>query len=451
MIKPTPEQIVWADCELGVIIDLDLQVFEPSYRFRKQWGYHPSASIFNPRELDTDQWIEVAKEMGAKYAVLVVNHGSGFCLWPSKASNYTIKESPYKNGKGDIFSEFLTSCKKFGILPGVYYSTICNAHELYDLPKNRVLDPNSEDFKKYCTLVESQLTELWTEYGELFEIWFDGGHIPNGPNISEMLRKYQPRAVCFQGPPEWKSNLRWVGNERGIAPYPCWSTINDYGHYDGTKPIKDKNKGDPEGKFWVPAETDTPNRFYQWFWYKDQEKFVIPVEELIRMYYTSVGRNTNLLLGMVIDNRGLVPELDAKVFKQFGEEIKARFANSIAEIQGDSSVLILELSKPQRINQIVLMEDISLGHSIHSFKVEGYRNNKWKTLYEGEGIGYKSILIFKSVEVEKIKLELLNTINTPNIKQFAVYNVDIIPKKLNIFKRISRWLRFLINLKTIIM
>jgi alpha-L-fucosidase len=137
--RPSPKQLEWADCEVGVIIHLDLQVFEPSYRFRKQWGYHPPASIFNPKALNTDQWIEVAKEMGAKYAVLVVKHCSGICLWPSKASDYNIKNNPYKNGEGDVFREFITSCKKFGIRPGVYYSTICNAHELYDQPKKASL------------------------------------------------------------------------------------------------------------------------------------------------------------------------------------------------------------------------------------------------------------------------------------------------------------------------
>lgn len=450
-IKPTPEQIKWADCELGVILHLDIQLFEPSFRFRKKWGYTPSPEIFNPKELNTDQWLEVAKDIGAKYAILVVNHCSGFCLWPSQVSDYTIKETPYKNGNGDIFYEFIASCKKFNILPGVYYSTICNAHSLYDQPSNRILAPDSNEFKNYCELVEAQLTELWTQYGELFEIWFDGGHIPNGPSIPELLKKYQPHAVCFQGPKGWHSNLRWVGNERGIAPNPCWSTINDYGHYDGTKAIKDINKGDPDGKIWMPAETDTPNRFLQWFWYKNQKSLVKPVEELIRVYYNSVGRNTNLLLGMVINDKGLVPKLDAEVFRQFGTEIKLRFENPIAETQGTANELVLELPKEQIINQIVIMEDISEGHIIRKYQLDGFQNNKWSTLCEGSCIGHKAIHIFKPIEVSKIRLRCSIKINIPKIKKLNVYNVKPLLKKPGVFKRIVRWIKVLKKLKTIVL
>ncbi len=449
LAKPTQNQIEWANYEIGVIIHLDLQVFEPTYRFRKQWGYHPQASIFNPIELDTDQWIKIAKKAGAKYAVLVVKHCSGFCLWPSKVYDYTIKESPYKEGKGDIFREFIASCKKFDIQPGVYYSTVFNAHERYDQPKNITPDVKSEEFRKYCSLVESQLIELWSEYGELFEIWFDGGHIPNGPNILGLLKKYQPKAVCLQGPKEWYSNLRWVGNESGRAPIPCWSTIQDYGHYDGTKEIKDINKGDPEGKSWMPAETDTSNRFLQWFWYKNQDKLVKSVDELVRIYYTSVGRNTNLLLGMVIDNRGLVPNKDAEVFEKFGEEIKTRFESPIAETHGRTKNLVLDLPNPCIINQITLMEDISEGHLIRKFKVEGLVKTEWITLCEGSCIGHKAILMIKPIEVSGLKLKCVNTIQIPNIKKFAIYNVNPMPKNLSFIKKIARWIYLLKNLKTI--
>jgi alpha-L-fucosidase len=449
--KPTPEQIAWAECEVGVIIHLDLQVFEPTFRFRKQWGYQPSTSIFDPKELDTDQWIKVAKNTGAKYAVLVVKHCSGFCLWPSKASDYNLRSTPYKNGKGDVFGEFIASCKKFDIHPGVYYSTICNAKELYDLLANQVQDLKSDAFKNYCILVENQLRELWTEYGELFEIWFDGGHIPNGPDIPKMLKEYQPRAICFQGPPEWHSNLRWVGNEKGVAPIPCWSTIDDYGHYDGTKKIKKKNRGDPEGTYWMSAETDTPNRFLQWFWYKNQDKFIKSVSELVRAYYTSVGRNTNLLLGMVIDDRGLVPKRDTEVFEQFGREIQARFENPIAETQGEARELTLTLSRPQLVNQVVLMEDISQGHTVRGYTIEGSRNNNWITLCKGECIGHKAIQIFKQLEVDILKLTCVNVIKTPIIRKFAVFNVEPLPKKPKILKRFGRLVRIIRSLKTIIM
>lgn len=249
IVKPTQEQVEWAKYEIGVIIHFDLQVFEPSYRFRKQWRYHPSPSIFNPEVLDTDQWIETAMKAGAKYAVLVVKHCSGFCLWPTKASDFSVKNTPYKDGKGDILRDFINSCVKYGIHPGIYYSTVYNAYEQFDQPCNRVPALSSGAYRSYCNLVENQLIELWTQYGELFEIWFDGGHIINGPDIEALLSKYQPNAVCFQGPLKWRSNLRWVGNEKGTAPYPCWSTVNKYGHYDGTKKVKKLGKGDPYGRY----------------------------------------------------------------------------------------------------------------------------------------------------------------------------------------------------------
>lgn len=449
--RPTPEHVKWAECEIGVIIHFDIQLFEPSYRFRKQWGYHPPASIFNPNQLDTDQWIETAKKAGAKYAVLVVKHCSGFCLWPSKAFDYTIKESPFREGEGDILRDFIKSCKKFGILPGIYYSTVCNAHELYDQPGNRALNLHSEAYKNYCALVETQLIELFTEYGELFEIWFDAGHLPNGPNITELLIKCQSKAICFQGPSDWNKNIRWVGNEFGKAPDPCWSTIDDFGHYDGTKPIKKINEGLPDGMIWMPAETDTPNRFLQWFWYKNQDSLVKSVDELVRTYYTSVGRNTNLLLGMVIDDRGLVPDKDKQVFIEFGKEIEKRFSTPTAQTSGKTKELLLELEQPCIINQIVLMEEISSGHLVRDYKIEGFINRSWVTLCDGKCIGHKKIHLIKPIELLQVRFKCINSVDNPNIKTFAVYHVPSLPTKLNLFKRIIRLIKIWRSLKTILL
>jgi len=332
---PTVRQQKWADCEVGVLIHFDIQAFEPKYKFRKHWGYSPDPKKFNPNQLDTDQWVKAAKDAGATYAILTAKHCSGFCLWPSKDYEYCTTQSSYKDGKGDIVRDFIASCRKFGLKPGLYYSTGCNAFMQFDMSANRMPNLESDKYIRYSELVEQQLRELWGNYGDLFEIWFDGGHFARGPDIPTLLTELQPNAICFQGPPKWHSNLRWVGNEQGHAPYPCWSSISDITHYDGTKPIGNKHMGDPNGKIWMPAETDTPNRIFQWMWYKNQDRLVIPAEKLLEYYYKSVGRNTNLLLGMVIDNRGLVPERDAQEFKKFGDYLRERFETPVGVGSGE--------------------------------------------------------------------------------------------------------------------
>lgn len=184
----------------------------------------------------------------------------------------------------------------------------------------------------------------------------------------------------------------------------------------------------------MPAEIDTPNRFLQWFWYKDQEKLVKSIDELVRIYYFSVGRNTNLLLGMVIDNRGLVPEKDRQIFLEFGKEIKTRFDIPIAETNGKAKELILELPRSQKINQIVIMEDISEGHLIRKYIIQGFNNNKWIMLCSGSSIGHKRIEILKPIEVVKVKLRCIETIDTPIIKNFALYSVKPLPKNQLLLK-----------------
>jgi alpha-L-fucosidase len=196
---PTKEQIEWSSCELGAILHLDIEVFEPEYHFREQWGYVPDSGIFNPKSLNTDQWVKTASDAGIKYIVLVAKHCSGFCLWPTKEHAYSIKNTPYKNGKGDIVTEFVTSCKKYNVRPGLYYSTSTNAYLNVDNP-GTVRSGNNEEQKRYNEIVEHQLRELWSAYGEFFEIWFDGGCLPvekGGPDILPLLNRYQPNAVLF--------------------------------------------------------------------------------------------------------------------------------------------------------------------------------------------------------------------------------------------------------------
>ncbi|GIN72498.1 hypothetical protein J14TS2_29730 [Bacillus sp. J14TS2] len=422
--KPTKEQLQWADAEMGVLIHYDIQVFEPSYQWRGKWGYQPDSTIFNPSHLNTDQWIRTAKEAGAKYAILVAKHCSGFCLWPTHAHEYSIKNSPWREGTGDIVRDFIESCEKYDIRPGLYYSTSANAYFQVDNP-GTVSSGDSEEQERYNQMVMQQVTELWSHYGRLFEIWFDGGTLPpekGGPDVTSILRKLQPQAICFQGPKEIASLIRWVGNEDGFAEYPCWSTTeytaDKYGQFS-----PQYGSGMVDGKLWAPAEADVPNRKQQWFWYKDEEGLLLSTDELVECYYKSVGRNCNLLIGMVVDDRGLVPDADVSQFREFGKEIKSRFENVLSETSGVGHHLTINFQIPTILDQIVIMEDIAHGERIREYQIDGLVDGNWKMLCSGEAVGHKRIETFSTVGVTRIRLTVTKSVDIPHIKKFAAFKL----------------------------
>jgi len=428
---PTKAQMEWADMELGVLIHYDIPVFSPGFEFRENWGNPLDVSLFNPAQLDTDQWLSTAAAAGAKYAVLVAKHCSGFSLWPTQAHGYSLKSSPWKNGTGDIVGDFIKSCKKFGIKPGLYYSVACNGYFCVDNP-GKVLSGNENEQKAYNEMVVKQVTELWTQYGDLFEIWFDGGALPpekGGPDVLSLLLKYQPNAVCFQGPEQSPSILRWVGNESGLAPNPCWSTTNVAdGDLSGTEAVPEIGIGDPEGRVWAPAETDMPNRYLLsngggWFWRAGEDDMLFEPGELLERYYTSVGCNTNLLIGMVIDDRGLVPDADAEQFKKFGDLIKNRFDHPAAETAGTGCEFEIKFDAPAAVNHVILMEDISAGERVREYAVEAEINGINKTICKGFSVGHKRIEQFEDVQATRIRLKILKSTDEPVIRKFAVYRI----------------------------
>jgi len=406
---PTKAQRIWADLEIGVIIHLDVQTFVPEYKFRRQWGYSPPAEVFAPMELDTDQWIHSAKAAGAKYAVLVAKHCSGFSLWPTDAHDYSIKQSPWKNGAGDIVGDFFASCEKYGLKPGLYYSASCNAFYNVDNP-GTVRDGGPEAQERYNRMVLAQLTELWTRYGDVFEIWFDGGCLPverGGPDIAPLLHQLQPNAVVFQGPPGTKSLLRWVGNERGVAPKDCFAAVGDQ---------------------WVPAESDFPNRYalkaFQggWFWRAGEDRALRSPEALFKTYLTSAGRNTNMLIGMVIDNRGLVPDADAAVFARFGDRMANTFGAPVASLEPDDlrsapDAHKYRLALPENASPryLVMEEDIAFGE-----RVQGYRVMAGGKTIKGKCVGHKRILALPP-GTKEVVLEITRAKAEPVLKRLAVY------------------------------
>jgi len=426
-VLPSKAQLEWADSEIGVLIHFDMPVFEPGYDFRKDWNYHPDLSIFNPTELNTDQWIAAAKTAGATYAVLVAKHCSGFSLWPTKAHPYSVKNTPWRNGKGDIVKDFVASCKKYGLKPGIYASTTANGYLKVDNP-GKVVSGNAEEQKKYNEIVKMQLTELWSEYGKLFEVWFDGGVLPpekGGFDILAMLKKYQPQAIAFQGPFGYENNIRWVGNEEGVAPYPCWSRADSTTSASGVIEIKGLN-GNPNGLFWCPGESDFPlrlNSSFQggWFWHKDQDDQIRSVEELKNKYCKSVGRNTNMLLGLVIDNRGLVPDADVKRLKEFGQMIGNNFSDRLGKTSGPGNEFTINFTSPKQVAYIVIMEDIKSGERILEYKLSGMTDNKWQPLSQGTCVGHKRIEIIKEGKFSAIRLEITKSEGKPFIRNIACY------------------------------
>ncbi len=423
-VLPTSSQSAWADAEIGAIIHFDVVNFVPGYDFRK-WGTHPPASVFNPSRLDTDQWVRAAKAAGATYAVLVAKHCSGFSLWPTEAHPYSVKNAPWKNGKGDIVKDFIASCKKYKVKPGIYASAAANGYCYVDNPG--VVQPGSPyTQQQYNAIVTKQLTELWSNYGKLFEIWFDGGVLPvkdGGPDLAPLLKKLQPEAILFQGPADAKNLIRWVGNEDGLAPYPNWSRSDAGTSASGTVAI-DNMHGDPDGRIWCPGEADFPLRKgWQggWFWKADDQK-LLTVDQLLYNYISSVGKNSNMLLGIVVDTSGLVPAEDVQVLEAFGNELKKRFSKPIAEIKGSGKSFELTTgASPVNVQYIVIKEDINHGERIRKYTVEQWKDGNWQQVADGISVGHKRIHALQGVKTTKLRLTITKSSQTPELKQFAAY------------------------------
>ncbi|MGN1140137.1 MAG: alpha-L-fucosidase [Oliverpabstia sp.] len=424
---PTPKQEEWANMELGVIIHHCMETYHPDIP-EDEWKTSPekmSAESFAPTDENTDQWMEAASKMGAKYAVLVTNHVTGFSMWPTKENTYSIEYSPYRDGKADIVSDFIHSCKKYGIKPGLYYSTGCNGY--CGISDSEDHDYQSEYYQEYVKMVERQLSEIWGNYGELFELWFDGGVIPHeqgGPDVVGLIRKYQPNAICFQGPKEHFQNLRWVGNERGLAPMNCWSTSNSNScGFGGDEEDDDIGVGNPNGKYWIPAETDMGNRRQEsfaggWAWKENEEDMVYTPEELLECYLTSVGRNSNLLVGMCISQRGHFE--DTEQFERFGELIKDIYKSPAASCHGSGKEFELTLPEEENIRYLIVMEDIHYGERVRKFKVEIETKTGWMDWFEACCIGHKRIVPINR-SVSGVRLSIDESVDLPIIKDMTIY------------------------------
>jgi alpha-L-fucosidase len=282
--------------------------------------------------------------------------------------------------------------------------------------------------EEYNRIVEQQLTELWSNYGKLFEIWFDGGVLTKqegGTDVVSLVKNLQPDAIAFQGPYGHPNLVRWVGNEEGVAPYPCWATADSTTNADGTVMVTGLN-GDPFAPYWCPGESDFTlrwNRSFQggWFWTAGEDSMMFTVDELMTKYITSVGRNTNMLLGVVIDDRGLVPEADAERIEAFGEAIKAQYGKPLMQTAGQGLTLTLTLKSPVTVDRMIIQEDISQGERVLEYTVRGKRGDQWTDLASGTNIGHKHVDRFQPVTVQEVTLSVTKSKAAPQIKNFAIF------------------------------
>lgn len=404
LAKPTQQQLAWQDLELGMFCHFGLNTF-----CNREWGEgSDSPEAFHPAELDARQWVRTAKQAGFRYFMLTAKHHDGFCLWPTKTTSYSVKSSPWRNGEGDVVRECAEACLEEGIGFGIYIS-----------PWDRH-DPRYPDEAAYDDVYCEQLTELLTGYGELVEVWFDGagseGRRYDWPRIMGLVKRYQPNAMVFNmGAP----TVRWVGNEDGFAPYPCWNTAEAARVSMFTN---DMTAWLPETPDWVPAECPVPIRGNHWFWHPNDETPLRSLEELTDLYERSVGHGATLLLNAAPDSRGLIPDAEVQRMKELGDEIKRRYASPLAESSGSRTVSI-NLEREADIHRTVIMEQIELGERVQSYIVEAEIKGEWTVIARGSAIGHKKIdPLNLPVRTSHIRLTVLESTLEPHIRSFTVYS-----------------------------
>lgn len=434
LAKPTLSQLAWKDLEYGMFIHL-----EHAEESRPDEPV-PAAAEFNPEKLDTDQWMEAAKAFGAKLAVFTAKHAGGFCMWPTEGLDYSVKQSSYRGGKGDIVGEFVNSCHKYGIEPGLY---IMYQPNYYHGWIEREWTGDAAGFEEYQQIFETQLTELCTRYGKLTELWFDGGFpnpegewrygydtYPRGPRVKEILDEHQPDVVVMQGP---LGKARWTGTESGATWYPSWSTIED-GMAERRVSTESERyhllgHGVPGEKSWIPGECCTTLRYpHEWFW-KPEGQQLKSVEHLMGLYYRSVGRNSNLLLNAAPDKDGLIPDEDMAVYEGLGRELQRRFSNCVGETSGQGKEVELRFDEPRLFDHVVIMEDIAQGERVREYVVEAYVDGlfgdwDWFELCRGSCIGHKRIHLVAPFESKAIRVRVKEAVGEARIRSFALYHAN---------------------------
>ena len=432
-LVPTPQQLEWQQMEFTAFLHFGMNTFTGN-----EWGNgKDSPELFNPTELDCEQWVKALKEGGFKMALLTAKHHDGFCLWPTATTEYSVKNSPWKDGKGDVVRELRDACEKYGMKFGVYLSPWDRNAESYG------------DSPAYNKFFIAQLTELLSNYGEVHEVWFDGA-CAEGPNgkkqeydwtaILATIRELQPKAVtAIMG-----DDVRWVGNEGGLGRETEWSaSVFAPGSYTHKKAANDslglnemsKDLGSRElvaraqEAYWYPSEVDVSIR-PGWFYHDYQDSQVRSLANLVNIYYRSVGCNSVLLLNIPPDRRGLLHEVDVQRIKELSEYISKTFAEN--QVVNGNSLWIAEsgatleysLKPGALVNTFLIQEDIAQGQRVEDFLVETYSNGTWQYAAEGTTIGYKRLLRFSDCQPEKIRVTIRGTRATAIISNVGMYYAE---------------------------
>ena len=412
LARPTPEQVKWHDCEIGMFVCLD----PCTWQDREYDDHSTPLDKINPAKLDTDRWVATAEAMGAKYIVFVAKHRGGFCWWQTDTTDYSARNIPWRDGKGDVMKDLAESCRKRGMKLGVYLAPMDATFGAGG--GGRCKTPEAQ--QRYDKVFRQQLTELLSRYGEMFEVWFDGSSITD---VGDILKQYCPKAMVFQGP---YATIRWVGNEDGIAPYPNWNSLPLARAKSG---VSTGSEGNPDGDAWLPNECDARIRS-TWFWNTKNANTLKSVDQLMSMYYRSVGRGAVLLLNIAPDTTGLMPVADVRRATEFGAEIRRRFGKSIAETSGKGELVELDLGNPTRIDHVVTMENIVEGERVREYVIEGLASGQWKELCRGSSIGHKKIDQFAPTEVSKVRLRVVKSAAEPLVRKLAAYAVCDTPKAI---------------------
>lgn len=434
---PNKRQQAWQEAEMGAVFHYDLHVFDGKKYGQGNNRIDPvnDYQIFNPKKLDTDQWIKAAKDAGFTFAMITATHETGFALYQSNVNPYCMKSLKFQDGKGDIVRDFVNSCRKYGIKPGVYLGIRWNSFlGVHDFKVQGDGEFRQNRQKWYNQLVEGMVKEICSNYGELFEIWFDGGadSPENGaPDVLPIVQQYQPNCLFYHN--KQLAEARWGGSESGMVSYPCWSTFPypSTGAGESAQANISKNnfqllkEGDPNGAFWVPAMSDAPLRGYngrhEWFWEPRDEESVLPLGNLMDMYFKSVGRNSTLIIGLTPNPDGLLPDPDVKRLQEWGNEIRSKCGVPLASVSGKGKTIDLNLDRKREINQVIIQEDIAKGERIRKYTVLAFVGGKWKVICDGQSVGHKRIQQFNPVECSRVRLLIDEAVAEPLVKMFSVF------------------------------
>lgn len=453
---PSQRQLNWQEMEMYAFIHFSMNTFTDM-----EWGYgDKDPKLFNPTQLDCRQWARICKEAGFKGIILTTKHHDGFCLWPSKYTDYSVKASPWKNGKGDVIAELRKACDEYGLKLGLYLSPWDRNSAAYGTPE-------------YITYFRNQLKEILTNYGDIFEMWFDGANGGTGyyggtnekrsidrmtyydwPNTYKLVYSLQPNIMLFSdaGP-----DCRWCGTEEGWVGETNWSTLRRDEVWPGWPYSTQLRNGHEDGNYWVPAEVDTSIR-PGWFYHASEDNKVKTPQQLVELYYNSIGRNGNLILNLPVDRRGIVNEIDEKSLLEFARIIKKELAKDLAKgkkvtasnvrensrnyaarnaVDGDNktywatddgvtnATLTLDLKKKTTFNRVLLREYIALGQRVKTFTVDAYQNGAWKEVAKATTIGNKRILCVPSTTASQIRIHITDAKACPLISTLSVYNAPI--------------------------